>query len=164
MPAAELAHFQPHPSLLRWRQRMAYDREPNLLPLARLSNLLNVHCGDHLIPGVLQTLFANVGTLRGERNHQNCARFFRSVSPSRRVLADLGVCFEPSLRGFIDRYEYRHPDRGDFHRAERTSPLSWLDDLLYLPEVLYVLFFIWLICSGPGGFSVDYWIAGQLLR
>ena len=44
------------------------------------------------------------------------------------------------------------------------SPLSWLDDFLYLPEVLYVLFFIWLISSGPGKFSVDYWLAGQLLR
>jgi putative oxidoreductase len=44
------------------------------------------------------------------------------------------------------------------------SPLSWLDDFLYLPEVLYVLFFIWLICSGPGRFSVDYWLAGRLLR
>jgi putative oxidoreductase len=44
------------------------------------------------------------------------------------------------------------------------SPLSWLDDFLYLPEVLYVLFFIWLICSGPGKFSVDYWLAGQLLK
>jgi putative oxidoreductase len=44
------------------------------------------------------------------------------------------------------------------------SPLRWLDDFLYLPEVLYVLFFIWLICSGPGKFSVDYWLAGQLLR
>jgi putative oxidoreductase len=43
------------------------------------------------------------------------------------------------------------------------SPLSWLDDFLYLPEVLYVLFFIWLICSGPGKFSVDYWLAGKLL-
>jgi putative oxidoreductase len=42
------------------------------------------------------------------------------------------------------------------------SPLNWLDDFLYLPEVLYVLFFIWLICSGPGKFSVDYWIAGKL--
>ena len=42
-------------------------------------------------------------------------------------------------------------------------PLSWLDDFLYLPEVLYVLFFIWLICSGPGKFSVDYWLAGKLL-
>jgi|SRR5579863_2455965 len=44
------------------------------------------------------------------------------------------------------------------------SALSWLDDLLYLPEVLYVLFFMWLICSGPGRFSVDYWLAGKLLR
>jgi putative oxidoreductase len=44
------------------------------------------------------------------------------------------------------------------------SPLNWLDDFLYLPEVLYVLFFFWLICSGPGKFSVDYWLAGKLLR
>jgi len=43
------------------------------------------------------------------------------------------------------------------------SPLSWLDDFLYLPEVLYVLFFIWLLCSGPGRLSVDYWLAGRLL-
>ena len=43
------------------------------------------------------------------------------------------------------------------------SPLNWLDDFLYLPEVLYGLFFIWLICSGPGRFSVDYWLAGKLL-
>ena len=43
------------------------------------------------------------------------------------------------------------------------SPLKWLDDFLYLPEVLYVLFFIWLICSGPGKFSVDSWLAGKLL-
>jgi putative oxidoreductase len=46
---------------------------------------------------------------------------------------------------------------------KRLSPLNWLDDLLYLPEVLYVLFFIWLICSGPGKFSVDYWLAVKLL-
>ena len=44
------------------------------------------------------------------------------------------------------------------------SPLNWLDDFLYLPEVLYVLFFIWLICFGPGTFSVDYWLAGKLQR
>jgi len=44
------------------------------------------------------------------------------------------------------------------------SPLRWLDDFLYLPEVLYVLFFIWLVCSGPGKFSVDYWLAAKLLR
>jgi len=44
------------------------------------------------------------------------------------------------------------------------SPLDWLDDFLYLPEVLYVLFFIFMICFGPGKFSIDYWIAGKLLR
>jgi putative oxidoreductase len=42
------------------------------------------------------------------------------------------------------------------------SPLNWFDNLLYIPEVLYVLFFLWLICSGPGEFSVDYWLAGKL--
>jgi putative oxidoreductase len=48
--------------------------------------------------------------------------------------------------------------------AKGLSPLTWLDDFLYLPEVLYVIFFVWLICSGPGKFSVDYWLAGKLLR
>jgi putative oxidoreductase len=42
------------------------------------------------------------------------------------------------------------------------SALNWLDDFLYLPEVLYVLLFVWLICFGPGKFSVDYWLAGRL--
>ena len=36
-----------------------------------------------------------------------------------------------------------------------VSPLNWLDNFLYLPEALYALFFVWLICSGPGRFSVD---------
>ena len=44
------------------------------------------------------------------------------------------------------------------------SPLNWLAEFLYLPEVLYVLFFIWLICSGPGRLSVDYWLAATLPR
>jgi putative oxidoreductase len=44
------------------------------------------------------------------------------------------------------------------------SPLNWLDNFLYLPEVLYVLFFILLICFGPGEFSIDYWLAGKLPR
>jgi putative oxidoreductase len=42
------------------------------------------------------------------------------------------------------------------------SPPNWLDDFLYLPEVLYVLFFVWLICSGPGKFSADYWLNSVL--
>jgi putative oxidoreductase len=48
--------------------------------------------------------------------------------------------------------------------SKGLSLLNWLDDFLYLPEVLYVLFFIWLICSGLEKFSVDYWLAGKLLR
>lgn len=44
------------------------------------------------------------------------------------------------------------------------SPLNWFDDFFYLPEVLYVLFFVLLICFGPGKFSVDYWLAGKLER
>jgi putative oxidoreductase len=48
-------------------------------------------------------------------------------------------------------------------RPKGLSPLNWLDDFLYLPEVMYVLFFFWVICSGPGEFSVDYWLAGKLL-
>ncbi len=51
-----------------------------------------------------------------------------------------------------------------FTLPKGLPPLNWLDDFLYLPEVLYVLFFIWLICSGPGKFSVDYWLADKLLR
>jgi putative oxidoreductase len=43
------------------------------------------------------------------------------------------------------------------------SPLNWLDDFLYLPEVLYVIFFIWLLCSGPGKISFDYLLARRLL-
>ena len=36
----------------------------------------------------------------------------------------------------------------------RLSRLNWLDDVLSPSrEVLYVLFFIWLICSGPGKFQ-----------
>jgi putative oxidoreductase len=42
------------------------------------------------------------------------------------------------------------------------SFLNWLDDLLYLPETLYIIILIWLICSGPGRVSVDYRIAHAL--
>jgi putative oxidoreductase len=44
------------------------------------------------------------------------------------------------------------------------SPLNWLDEFLYLPEALYMLFFIWLICSGPGIFSVDNWLARHVAK
>src|ERR1044071_6779532 len=43
-----------------------------------------------------------------------------------------------------------------------VSVLDWLDDFLYLPETLYIIILIWLICSGPGKVSVDDRIARAL--
>ncbi len=47
---------------------------------------------------------------------------------------------------------------------KNVSPLEWVDNLLYFPEVLYVLIFSWMICSGPGKLSADYWLAGRLQK
>ena len=46
--------------------------------------------------------------------------------------------------------------------AKGLSFIDWLDDFLYLPEVLYIIMFIWLICSGPGRISVDYAVSRQI--
>ena len=35
------------------------------------------------------------------------------------------------------------------------SFLDWLNDFLYLPETMYIIILIWLMCSGPGRLSVD---------
>jgi putative oxidoreductase len=45
--------------------------------------------------------------------------------------------------------------------AKGLSVVDWLDDFLYLPEVMYIIIFLWLISSGPGRLSVDHWIAGR---
>jgi putative oxidoreductase len=45
------------------------------------------------------------------------------------------------------------------HSIQPTGVLAWLEDFLYLPEVLYTLILVWLIFSGPGRFSVDSLIA-----
>jgi len=42
------------------------------------------------------------------------------------------------------------------------GPLDWLDWFLYLPQVLYVLIFLWLVIKGPGPYSVDAIIARKL--
>ena len=39
-----------------------------------------------------------------------------------------------------------------------TSPLSWLSEFLYLPEVLLLVILLWLFFSGPGRFSIDHLI------
>jgi putative oxidoreductase len=42
------------------------------------------------------------------------------------------------------------------------SPLDWLSEFLYLPEVLYLVILVWLFFSGPGWFSVDYSILSKV--
>lgn len=41
------------------------------------------------------------------------------------------------------------------HSIQATGVLGWLDDFLYLPEVLYVMILVWLIFAGPGRYSLD---------
>jgi putative oxidoreductase len=36
-----------------------------------------------------------------------------------------------------------------------TSPLGWLSEFLYLPEVLLLVILLWLFFSGPGWLSAD---------
>src|SRR5262245_16238303 len=43
--------------------------------------------------------------------------------------------------------------------AKALPFIDWLDDFLYLPEVAYIIIFLWLIASGPGRLSIDHWIA-----
>jgi len=48
------------------------------------------------------------------------------------------------------------------HSIQASGILAWLDDFLYLPEVLYVMILVWLIFSGPGRYSVDGLIARRV--
>jgi putative oxidoreductase len=41
------------------------------------------------------------------------------------------------------------------HSIQASGVLTWLDEFLYLPEVLYTLILVWLIFSGPGRYSAD---------
>jgi putative oxidoreductase len=43
-----------------------------------------------------------------------------------------------------------------------SSPLNWLAEFLYLPEVLYLVIRIWLFFSGPGWVSVDQLILSKI--
>ena len=45
------------------------------------------------------------------------------------------------------------------HSIQAKGIFAWLDEFLYLPEVLYTLILVWLIFSGPGRYSVDGLIA-----
>jgi len=45
------------------------------------------------------------------------------------------------------------------HSIQASGVLAWLDEFLYLPEVLYILILVWLVFSGPGRYSLDGLIA-----
>ena len=46
--------------------------------------------------------------------------------------------------------------------VKASSPLNWLSEFLYLPEVLYLVILIWLFFSGPGWLSIDHLIVSQI--
>jgi putative oxidoreductase len=41
------------------------------------------------------------------------------------------------------------------HSIQANGIVAWLDDFLYLPEVLYVMILVWLVFAGPGRYSLD---------
>ena len=50
------------------------------------------------------------------------------------------------------------------HSIQASGVLAWLDEFLYLPEVLYALILVWLIFSGPGRYSIDNCVESRPLR
>jgi putative oxidoreductase len=47
-------------------------------------------------------------------------------------------------------------------RIHAQSLLGWVGEVLYLPEVLYIVILVWLLLSGPGSLSVDRLLAGEM--
>jgi uncharacterized membrane protein YphA (DoxX/SURF4 family) len=62
------------------------------------------------------------------------------------LIISIGATFSDGIKRIAD---WRPIDKADF-----------LDDILYLPEVLYALLLLSVILAGPGPFSVDALIAG----
>jgi putative oxidoreductase len=46
-------------------------------------------------------------------------------------------------------------------KIKATSPLGWLSEFLYLPEVLYLVILFWLFLSSPGWFRIDHLILSK---
>lgn len=42
------------------------------------------------------------------------------------------------------------------------GPLDWMSWFLYLPQVMYVILFVWLMTTGPGRYSIDHHLAKKL--
>lgn len=48
------------------------------------------------------------------------------------------------------------------HNIKASSPLNWVSEFLYRPEVLYLVILVWLFFSGPGWFSVDHLFLSEI--
>jgi hypothetical protein len=48
------------------------------------------------------------------------------------------------------------------HNIKASCPLNLLTEVLYLPEVVYLVILIWLFFSGPGWIGVDHLILSQI--
>jgi putative oxidoreductase len=48
------------------------------------------------------------------------------------------------------------------HKIKATTPLNWLAEFLYLPEVLYLVILIWLFFSGAGWVSIDRLVVSEV--
>jgi putative oxidoreductase len=46
-------------------------------------------------------------------------------------------------------------------KIKATSPLGWLSEFLYLPEVLYLVILFWHFLSSPGWLSIDHLILSK---
>jgi putative oxidoreductase len=46
-------------------------------------------------------------------------------------------------------------------QIKASSPLEWLSNFFYLPEVLYLVILVWLFLAGPGWFSVDHFLLSK---
>src|SRR5947208_9599302 len=44
-----------------------------------------------------------------------------------------------------------------------TSPLAWLSEFVYVPDVLYLVILFWLFLSGPGWLSIDHLYSPKLV-
>jgi putative oxidoreductase len=42
-----------------------------------------------------------------------------------------------------------------------STPLGWLSEFLYLPEVAYLVILVWLFLAGPGWVSIDHLILSR---
>ncbi len=43
-------------------------------------------------------------------------------------------------------------------KVKAKSPIDWLSEFLFIPDVLYLVMLIWLFFAGPGWLSVDHWL------